>query len=516
MLTGATKLGPELAYAVLTLLFFNYNLKRIGLSDIPSSCFVNKTNHRGSSSSEQKQLMARRFPRMKNLTDQNIIINGRLSGLADDSLLDEIGIYWKMLFDSMDLVKRDLLKISYIRFTSCFDWINDVVKLDSANSSTNDEANRNEHRVRLHHVVSKHNKLQVSMKENGDCAFLSLACGLKQNINSDPTTMEDYKQWLLIECNITTQLISSHIELEVLASALRTEFVNYLLKPETLEKFKPMTKLTTAGFIAEVSAFKDQGTFSGEIGDLVMPVMANLLACPIIVLTSIENLPVLSLYPDLMQTAIPLFVAYNQYGPGHYDAIMGTENDPSQNVHEPETVQSVIACPGKPHSCRCGVNESTSNEIRFCINSTRKTRCPCFKTRVTCSERCRCKNCGNMSSSAQKRKVEINNPKYCPRRRLSSNYKQSPSETFLKDLGASISGGDCTLLERCLILSVVNVTRINDIGRSGKPNPSLIHAIYNTFVDKTDKTHLRPRSFLSISSLLKVMLPEKSNNVFVE
>lgn len=509
MLTGATKIGPELAYAVLTLLLFNHNLKRLGLSDIPSSSFVSNTSFVSEHSGESKQAVGRRFPKMKcGIADQNHLMNSRFDECIHNSLMNEIGLYCEMLFESVKSLHREVLKISYIRFAGSFERISQVSKLD-----IND---KNEHTVRLHQVISKQKKMKVAMSENGDCAFLSLAYSLQSAVNVDSDNIEKYKQTLITQLNITAKLLSEPIE--KLAHTLRLEFVNFLLKSENIEKFKPMTKFTTAGFIGEVGKFEEEGVFSGQIGDLVMPVMANLLGCPVILLTSIEDLPVLSIFPDVIENPNALFIAFNQFGPGHYDAVKDIEDEPPLNcIPKSEQVKSELLTPKSQAYCRCGVNESVDDK-KVCVDGKRKTRCPCFREGVTCSNKCRCKNCENVGVSLVKRNREDSDgcekPHY-PRKRLCSNYKQQPSETFLKELGANISGGNCTLLERCLILSVANIIRLKDVTRSGKLNPSTIHSVYTRFVEGSNK-ELRPKSFRSISSLLRILLPETPNSDFVE
>ena len=51
-----------------------------------------------------------------------------------------------------------------------------------------------------------------------------------------------------------------------------------------------------------------------------MAVMSDLVA---VVITSIENYPVLTLFPESLHLQDSIFVAFNQSGLGHYDASTG-------------------------------------------------------------------------------------------------------------------------------------------------------------------------------------------------
>ena len=57
----------------------------------------------------------------------------------------------------------------------------------------------------------------------------------------------------------------------------------------------------------ETERFREQGTFSGEVGDLVMKVCSDLLQIP------------LPFIPDQVVATSTLYAAFNAFGPDHYD-----------------------------------------------------------------------------------------------------------------------------------------------------------------------------------------------------
>lgn len=70
----------------------------------------------------------------------------------------------------------------------------------------------------------------------------------------------------------------------------------------------------------ETERFREEGTFCGEVGDLVIKVWSDILCVPIMVVTNIAGTPYLPFIPDESVTDQPLFIASMALGPGHYDA----------------------------------------------------------------------------------------------------------------------------------------------------------------------------------------------------
>ena len=66
--------------------------------------------------------------------------------------------------------------------------------------------------------------------------------------------------------------------------------------------------------------YLQSGMFSGELGDLMVLTLANILQMPITIFTSIEQMPILCVMPTIsIVTTTPIFLTYTQDGPGHYD-----------------------------------------------------------------------------------------------------------------------------------------------------------------------------------------------------
>ena len=83
--------------------------------------------------------------------------------------------------------------------------------------------------------------------------------------------------------------------------------------------------LSNPGLNAKTERFREPGTFSGDIGDLVIKVSSDFLRIPILVVTSINGSPYVPFIPDEPVITKPIYIAFNAYGPGHYDGTQANE-----------------------------------------------------------------------------------------------------------------------------------------------------------------------------------------------
>ena len=81
-------------------------------------------------------------------------------------------------------------------------------------------------------------------------------------------------------------------------------------------------------FLAEVTQFEQSGYHHGPLGDLMPMAMANVLHMPLAIVTSEAHSPLICVCPSRSPiTDLPLFLAYNSFGAGHYDgAVLVTKN----------------------------------------------------------------------------------------------------------------------------------------------------------------------------------------------
>ena len=155
----------------------------------------------------------------------------------------------------------------------------------------------------------------------------------------------------------------------------------------------------------EAQLFLSIGHFASERGNFMPLAMANLLKIPIVITTQMENLPVIPDSPRESLQCLPIFVAFEHSGTGHYDAVdhiakIQPTSDTKPSYSNKDHI--FVEC------CRCGQGASKKESNITSCDSFRK-RCKCFQAVKGCSDKCQCIGCENpngkrreqMSSSSQ-------------------------------------------------------------------------------------------------------------------
>jgi hypothetical protein len=102
----------------------------------------------------------------------------------------------------------------------------------------------------------------------------------------------------------------------------------------------------------QANLFLRPGHFIGELGNLMPLAMANLIGSPLIIFTSLETMPLLLIMPSSTSGLPPIYLAFNQFGAGHYDAIkFKQKEETSSTVMTSGPVQPVEATTQR---CSCG------------------------------------------------------------------------------------------------------------------------------------------------------------------
>ena len=120
--------------------------------------------------------------------------------------------------------------------------------------------------------------------------------------------------------------------------------------------------------------FLASGIFEGDLGNLMVLTIANILHCPITLFTSINDMPIICIV-ETMDTTHPLFLTFIQSGSGHYDYALPCNE---------AKVQAKARI-----KCNCG--RKTDFKGKACLTS----RCTCVRSCQPCTSLCRCKTCSN-------------------------------------------------------------------------------------------------------------------------
>ena len=142
--------------------------------------------------------------------------------------------------------------------------------------------------------------------------------------------------------------------------------------------------------------------------------LSNILLSPIIIFTSLQTMPVLLISPSSMQSALPaVYLAFNQFGAGHYDAVISNDVSTNSQAREPvhhkdSVVQTHLGTLHRKRYCGRKSHLDKSTRQASCIDQKHyASRCPCYKNQLGCRNECSCRKCENPFG---KRGVVLNSP----------------------------------------------------------------------------------------------------------
>lgn len=279
-----------------------------------------------------------------------------------------------------------------------------------------------EHDKKLENILSSWCMRRERVTPDGNCFFRAVARNLLRMREDGELTEEAIGH--LDEIGIGPDI---DCENEV------TTKLRYLIVEEWqgCRKSEYQRFLTKDNFDIETEKFKVSGYFSGELGNLMILAMSNLLKFPIVVFSSLENYPLVPVFPENQLSNVrPLYMSYNSAGCGHYDFVLKTEEVKDVEMHELKRKEreSVV-------SCSCGVNRKGEIAKNVCNNSPGSygSRCKCFRSNVECNDMCRCKGCCNPHGE---RKSKDKTNTCSPRKRQRFNYQKTKilkSDEFLEN-----------------------------------------------------------------------------------
>lgn len=301
------------------------------------------------------------------------------------------------------------------------------------------------HEQRLNEVIHISGLKRIPIEGDGNCCFTALAHAVKLLHSNGILSVKQEMENLPLDYTVSPQVMSTKIKQIVYEEWIKFEheYKEFLLDDED--------------FVEEAGKFLRNGFFISSLGDTVIKAASNALGMPIIVLTSIDEIPVLKFQPRIFHVHAPLIVAYNQFGAGHYDALSYTTSLSQPSISESE-VHAGVNCPNRSSGhkdlmCKCGLNNKKDSMIASCCERLHySSRCPCLKQATSCCENCRCKNCENKYG----RRPTITAVEPTTRRRqvhdLRSTYKSNAK--FLVEKHETISKVSWSHHETLLILEV--------------------------------------------------------------
>ncbi|CAB3979300.1 Hypothetical predicted protein [Paramuricea clavata] len=185
---------------------------------------------------------------------------------------------------------------------------------------------------RLNNVVSNYGFEELPV--DGDCCFTSVGYGIEKFFDLDPCLLTDHLKAIDIYKN---QDVCERIV------CLRELVVMEWLGEYSHEYEMFLIIADKSSFYEMAQQFIQRGVFDCELGNSMLMALSNVLKCPVVIFTSIDTYPIIPLNPrQAPLSAIPIYVAFNQSGKGHYDAIVLQIQCDARVENRVET------------SCRCG------------------------------------------------------------------------------------------------------------------------------------------------------------------
>lgn len=175
-----------------------------------------------------------------------------------------------------------------------------------------------------------------------------------------------------------------------------------------------------------------------------------MLHSPIVLFTSIVNLPILVLTPshEPMDNPQPIHLTFVQHGAGHYDLAIHSEQQ-----SPPECSQLGHADPNK---CTCGRKKQSGAACTSALNKY-TCRCPCYNTGRACTELCKCKYCQNPFGAVRVGEIQVGVRR--KRRRQEAQHipiRGIKTSKYMDEAKVHYVIGSPTDFERLLVLSILH------------------------------------------------------------
>jgi hypothetical protein len=236
--------------------------------------------------------------------------------------LFKIILLLKSLWSSKEI---NLVKIPFL-------FQNIETYLSSGSSSTmkkTDSSTMND-RERLGNIATSFGFTIIPITGDGNCFFRAVAFQLLQFLlsSSCPENLHIHLQSLGINNEISIKELSQRLR-QIVVEEWRENPQEYIPFFENID------------MQLESERFRTSGEFAGQLGDALPLAMTNVLHIPILILTTVHNMPFLPVIPRTnLNNDIVIYLSYIQEGPGHYDALISTDlPDNPENMAETRRLQ---------------------------------------------------------------------------------------------------------------------------------------------------------------------------------
>ena len=152
---------------------------------------------------------------------------------------------------------------------------------------------------------------------DGNCSFSAVAFSLMTHSNLISQHSPQLFSNLGIDVSGDLKCISTQLRILTVGE--------WKSNPHDYEAFLPEVNIPE-----EATKFLQTGYFYGDLADTIVVALSNLLGLAFIVFTSSIGQPVITIAPRQLKVPIPVHLAFNQSGAGHYDGAVLYDADQTQ------------------------------------------------------------------------------------------------------------------------------------------------------------------------------------------
>ena len=326
LLCGVTKIGPELAIAVMTCALFAWNCKR---KDKPSRRMratpvvpieIVKETGLYPSQAHMKQTTSMYGTETDTASKQNLSVGSPLDTgrgetvekLRTAYILDQI---IQKVLHLQDFISSfngrcknktvDVLALLWSIHMKTGNLVENELEMNTLGMDLTAQ-----HRDNLIRNLSGLDLVVDEVDRDGDCFFRAIARQLCKHLRL-------YKEQIQQHCSLLGLGKGEDSD----TKRLRQLFVREIT--DNMDDYK-VWMTSAEDQLEQVTKFKQDGFFASEVGDLCARATAKILQIPIVIVTALPTSPTVPFLPSDFITPTPIYVAHDHSGPGHYDATRGT------------------------------------------------------------------------------------------------------------------------------------------------------------------------------------------------
>ena len=453
----AGRMGLPLAFALLSILFYKYNVKKSSSNEAsfiaPNASVITQSTSTNNSPFGIIQKEKSQFQNFFSHVDPMAVIdeNATFELEEGDCAIPNANVE-SIIKNAVcsATVAKNLQRMSQNTPTFSYRMIPFMSEVPcmyfhSLNNESDDI--KAQHDKRLSNVLEGWGVTKQPMEGDGNCCFNAIAFSLISNSDNLSNLEKD---------SLKSRGIDTSLNIDDLSVRLRQLVVNEWKQNELFyQDFAPRIVINQ-----EAEKFLSSGYHYGDLADTMILALANIMQSTIIVFSFIECHPVFCITPHVQTISVPFMVAFTQFGSGHYDGVsISSDSDTS-------STKGI-------YKCSCGKNDKTNQDHCIAIKSkyTTQIRCKCLKNDKVCHSSCYCKNCNNPLGKRISGKIP-------PRKRQKhewQNYSQMNSYQFGIFKGEDVSSGPLTMLEFFIFENILMYCEEEGIDQT----PSNITQIYS-------------------------------------